>query len=256
MTDSSSSDGRRDPRANVLLKVDYADAEGFLNDYTINISRGGTLIRVNRDLSEGDHVDLLLSFPGLLKPIRLTGVVRWTQEEGPAEITAGVEFEEQDPQLWDHVEALVQRITNGDRSVVMPIVRILVVEDNVHIAKLIADGLTAYLKRNKNTIAFETRHATNGKEALELMHEEDYDVLLVDMYLPVMDGHELIQKLRAEDQWVNLPIVALSAGGPDAQERAFSAGADFFLNKPIRLSDILNTIGKLMATMSKSETST
>lgn len=252
MTDSSVTKGRKDPRANVLLKVDYPDAEDFLNDYTINISRGGTLIRVSRKLTEGELVELVLSFPGLLEPITLTGVVRWTQEEGESDFTAGVEFEEQDQKRWDHIDALVKRITAGDLSVIKPVVRILVVEDNIHIAKLISDGLTAYLKRNRDAFAFETRHATNGKIALQLMHEEAYDILLVDMYLPVMDGHELIQKLRVEEQWVNLPIVALSAGGPDARERAFSAGADFFLNKPIRLSDILNTIGKLMATMSRS----
>jgi len=235
----------------VLLKVDYPDAADFLNDYTINISRGGTLIRVSREIAEGDQVELVLSFPGLLEPINLSGIVRWTHEEGPAEITAGVEFEDQDPERWARLDSLVQRITEGDSSVVSPLVHILVVEDNIHIAKLISDGLTAYLKRNRDAGAFETRHATNGKEALQLMYDGSYDVVLVDMYLPVMDGHELIQKLRAEERWVNLPIVALSAGGPDARQRAFSAGADFFLNKPIRLSDILSTMGKLMATVNR-----
>lgn len=247
MTDDAPKNGRKDSRADLVLKVEYADAEGFLQDYTVNISRGGTMIRVSRSLVEGNRVDLILSFPGLLSPITLTGVVRWVQEEEPGEYTAGVEFEEHDPGKWSELERLVDRIDSRDADVLAPVVRILVVEDNLHVARLISDGLSAYLKRSKEPFAFETRHAVNGREALAQLKDEPFDVLLVDMYLPVMDGETLITELRATEQYRTMPIIALSAGGTDAMERALAAGADFFLDKPLRLSDVLTTMGKLMA---------
>jgi uncharacterized protein (TIGR02266 family) len=247
MSDDAAKDDRRNARAEVVLKVEYPDANGFLQDYTVNISRGGTMIRVNRPLAVADRAELILSFPGLLEPISLTGIVRWVQQENDTEITAGVEFEEHAPEIWAALESLVERITIGDRGVISAVVRILVVEDNLHVARLISDGLSTYLKRSKETMAFETRHASNGKEALALMNEEPFDVLLVDMYLPIMDGESLIRELRKDSRWHNLPIIALSAGGVDAMDRAIGAGADFFLDKPIRLSDILFTMTKLMA---------
>jgi uncharacterized protein (TIGR02266 family) len=248
MSDDSSKDHRTSPRAEILLKVEYHDAEGFLQDYTVNISRGGTMIRVNRELSESDRVELILSFPGLLAPITLTGIVRWVQREDAGDVTAGVEFEEQDPVEWTALDSLVLRIKAGDRSVLSPVIRILLIEDNLHVARLISDGLNAYLRRSKENIAFETRHASNGREALTLLAEASYDVLLVDMFLPVMDGEALIREVRQNPQWERLPIIALSAGGTEIMEQAIAAGADFFLDKPIRLSDVLSTMNKLMAT--------
>ena len=50
MRDDAPMEGRKEPRADVVLKVEYPDAEGFLQDYTVNISRGGTMIRVSRSL--------------------------------------------------------------------------------------------------------------------------------------------------------------------------------------------------------------
>ncbi len=251
MTDGSSTHERRAyARADMVLKVEYPSVEGFLQDYSVNLSRGGTMIRIGRALRVGDSVELSLSFPGLVTPIHRKGVVRWVQEEGPGEHSAGVEFEEK-PEEARQLDAMVERIKAGDKELVAPLVRILVVEDNLHVAKLIADGLSTYRHRSSVPIAFTTRYAVNGKEALAQLATEPADVLLVDMYLPVMDGESLIRELRASDTFKRLPVIALSAGGEDVRERAFAAGADFFLDKPVRLADVLSTMRTLMATVLK-----
>ena len=257
MTDGSSRDRERRvyARADMVLKVEYPSVEGFLQDYSVNLSRGGTMIRIGRALHVGDVVDLSLSFPGLLAPIHRKGIVRWVQEEGPGEHTAGVEFEERGPEDAQQLDAMVERIKAGDTELVAPLVRILVVEDNLHVAKLIADGLSTYRHRSSEPVAFTTRYAVNGKEALTQLATEPADVLLVDMYLPVMDGESLIRELRASDTFKRLPIIALSAGGEDVRERAFAAGADFFLDKPVRLADVLSTMRTLMATVLKDQKS-
>jgi len=233
----------------MVLKVDYPSAAGFLEDYTANIRQGFIIIRIGRKLAEGDHVELLLSFPGLLSPISLKGEVRWVQEEELSDLGVGVALDEQAPELWSALDSLVDRIRQGDKTLIAPTLRVLVVEDNPHLVRLLSDGLSTCGKRSSEPIVFETRHAANGKEALDLLESESFDVLLVDMYLPVMDGETLIKKARVDPRWTQLPIVAISAGGKDARDRSLAAGADFFLDKPLRLSDVLATMRHLESTI-------
>jgi CheY-like chemotaxis protein len=135
-----------------------------------------------------------------------------------------------------------------------PTVRILVVEDNPHVARLIRDGLTGYHQRTGDHTTFTTEHASNGKEALNCLMNESFDLLIVDIYLPVMDGASLIRAARKEERWQDLPIIAVSAGADEAKQMALEAGADFFLDKPFRLSDVLQTMRKLLATSKKKKT--
>jgi uncharacterized protein (TIGR02266 family) len=216
-----------------------------LNDYTINISKGGTMLRTRRHLEEGDGVDLILSFPGLLEPITLQGVVRWVRIEGQDK-TVGVAFDFRDPLSRNVLDQLVHRVREKDPAIMAPSVSILIVEDNPHVARLISEGLNAYQQRTKDHTTFAIAHATDGKKALERLIQHPCDVLIVDIYLPVMDGATLISILRNDQRWEGLPIIAVSAGAQEAQEMALGAGADFFLNKPFRLSDILETMSRLL----------
>jgi uncharacterized protein (TIGR02266 family) len=231
------------PRAEIALKVEYANIDAFLDDYAVNISRGGAMIRVGPEVVVGDRVDLALTFPGLLAPIRVHGVVRWVEAGPDGDQHAGVELEGQGPVP---LEATIQRIRALDPALVTPIVRVAVVEDNAHVAKLLTDGLDAYRKRSNAPLAFVTQYAANGKDALAMLKERPCDVLLVDMYLPILDGEGLIRTLRADEKTRQLPIVALSAGGREARDTAVAAGADFFLDKPVRLSEVLGVLQKIL----------
>jgi len=86
---------------------------------------------------------------------------------------------------------------------------------------------------------------TCGWERLEILRRLEG---IVDIYLPVMDGDTMIRALRKDPRWENLPIIAVSAGAQEARQRALKAGADFFLDKPLRLSDVLSTVRRLLAT--------
>jgi uncharacterized protein (TIGR02266 family) len=245
--DASGGEERRDhPRTRVTLKVEYPSVEGFLQDYTINLSRGGTMLRTHRHLQMGDSVELVLSFPGLLEPISIEGEVRWVRLEGLDEQTVGVAFDLERAEIKETLEALVEALRHGDPRVVAPTIRILVVEDNPYVARLIRDGLAAYQQRTGDHTTFSTDHAKDGKEALQRMEGEGVDLLIVDIYLPVMDGASLIRMLRGEDRWKDLPIIAVSAGAQEAKQMALKAGADFFLDKPFRLSDVLDTMRRLL----------
>lgn len=238
---------RADPRTRLTLKVEYPSAKGFLHDYTVNLSRGGTMLRTGRELHPGDPVLLELSFPGLVDPLALAGEVRWVKAEEDGEHTVGVIFDLQDAHVRETLEALVGRVRSEDPSLLARAVRILVVEDNPYVARLINEGLAGYEQRSAARTSFITEHARDGKEALARLVNERWDLLIVDMYLPVMDGETVIRTVRKDPRWKGLPVIAVSAGAQEARQVALAAGADFFLDKPFRLTDVLATLHKLVA---------
>ena len=78
--------------------------------------------------------------------------------------------------------------------------------------------------------------AVNGREALEQVEQRDFDLILMDIHMPEMDGLEATQALRARsDDKRHIPVIALSADVMnEAQERALAAGIDEFLSKPVQ----------------------
>ena len=76
--------------------------------------------------------------------------------------------------------------------------------------------------------------AADGIEALEALKTRDYDLLLVDLEMPRMDGFELLTRLRADPVTAHLPVVVETGREDvDAIDRAFRAGATGFVTKPL-----------------------
>ena len=127
------------------------------------------------------------------------------------------------------------------------VVRVLLVEDNPHVAELIREGLRGSSKRDLgNDLSFDFREAHNGREALELLRTVEFDALIVDIYLPVIDGAQVIENVRKELNLPELPVIAVSAGGEPARTAALAAGANIFLDKPMRLRQVIETMRGLM----------
>ena len=104
-------------------------------DYTENLSSGGTFILTDKTIPVGEEVKLVLSFPGLLEAIPLQGVVRWTRHgEGQG---LGIEFTNFTEDARAQLGHLMAGIASRDPSVVSRTLRILVVEDNPHVARLL-----------------------------------------------------------------------------------------------------------------------
>ena len=102
---------------------------------------------------------------------------------------------------------------------------ILVVDDN----EMIRDPLTLLLEMQGHTIM----EASNGIEALEMARRHDYDLILLDIMMPEMDGYEVLSHLKADIDLRHIPVVVLSA--VDAMEsvvRCIKLGAEDYLFKP------------------------
>ncbi|HWE38779.1 MAG TPA: response regulator [Isosphaeraceae bacterium] len=87
---------------------------------------------------------------------------------------------------------------------------------------------------------FEVREATDGQQALDALDAFQPQLVLTDLMMPVMDGVELIRRLRADPRTATLPIVAITADATESAERqARDAGAIDVITKPIDLADLL-----------------
>lgn len=116
--------------------------------------------------------------------------------------------------------------------------RILLVEDN----ELNLDMLNRRLNRLGYTILV----AMDGAAGVKLAQEEQPDVILMDMSLPVMDGWEATRLLKNEDATRNIPIIGLSAHAmSEDRTRAFDVGCDDYETKPVHLDRLLAKIEKL-----------
>ncbi len=113
--------------------------------------------------------------------------------------------------------------------------RVLVVDDNAEIASLISDFLEA-------TGGFRVEHTEDPAAALEVFQRQPYDLLIVDRFLPGMDGLELLAALRKSRG--NTPAILIS-GDPTVGE-GLEGGDTAFLAKPFQLSRLLEEATKIM----------
>ncbi|MFQ5590055.1 MAG: response regulator [Phycisphaerae bacterium] len=118
-----------------------------------------------------------------------------------------------------------------------PTTRVLLVEDNPT-NRTVATGVL----RN---CGCEVAAAENGQEALRMLEDEAFDMLLMDVQMPVLDGLETTRRIRSRGLWPDLPIIAMTAHAMKGdRERCLEAGMDDYLTKPIRLDEVRRTVEK------------
>lgn len=107
--------------------------------------------------------------------------------------------------------------------------KILVVDDEERIRRLIR----MYLERDD----FIVEEAENGKQALEMALEDDYDAILLDIMMPEMDGIEVCEELRKEKM---TPVIMLTAKGEESNRvQGFEVGADDYIVKPFSPREVV-----------------
>jgi len=114
-------------------------------------------------------------------------------------------------------------------------VEVLLVEDDEAIGDLV--------KYNLERQGFSVDWVLDGKEALERLKEKKYDIIILDLMLPSVDGLELCQKVRQEGKNKETPIIVLTAlGDEDTKVKGFAAGADDYVTKPFSVKELLARI--------------
>jgi two-component system OmpR family response regulator len=115
--------------------------------------------------------------------------------------------------------------------------RLLLVEDDIKIAQFVVIGL--------REAGFAVDHAANGEDGLHLALTEPYDVAVVDLMLPKLDGLTLIEEVRSNN--IDTPVLILSAKrSVDDRVKGLKTGSDDYLVKPFAFSELLARVQALI----------
>jgi two-component system chemotaxis response regulator CheY len=118
--------------------------------------------------------------------------------------------------------------------------RILIVEDSPTMRQL----LVFALKRLKEVDIVE---AQDGMDGLRKVSSDHFDLALIDINMPVMDGLKLISLIRGEDSLREMPIIVITTeGANEDRERAIALGANEYLTKPIQANKVLRVAQSLL----------
>ncbi len=116
--------------------------------------------------------------------------------------------------------------------------QILIVEDEPRIAAFLEKGLQKH--------GYETAVAIDGEEAIQMVQKDVFDLLLLDLGLPIKDGWTVLKELQQHDQPVPAVII-LTARADDAdRSQSIRLGAKDYLTKPFRFNDLLDRVKAIL----------
>jgi CheY-like chemotaxis protein len=105
-------------------------------------------------------------------------------------------------------------------------------------------ALSAYLKAKK----FKVESARDGRECLDKLKDNQYDIILLDMMMPVMDGFETLRVMRGDDILKTNKVIALTALAMKGDmERCMEAGANDYCTKPVDIDVLVKKINALLS---------
>ena len=118
--------------------------------------------------------------------------------------------------------------------------RVLIVDDEPSIAKI--------LRKQLEVAGFDVTVAVDGLEGLTKAREAHPDVIVLDVMLPKMNGHEVCRTLKQDADMKRIPILMLTAKAQrQDQEEALKHGAEAYLTKPFQLEELLANVRSLLA---------
>ncbi|MEN6326591.1 MAG: PAS domain S-box protein [Syntrophomonas sp.] len=116
-------------------------------------------------------------------------------------------------------------------------VKVLIVEDNALTQKIVGQMLSNY--------GFEVSYASNGLECLKVLSENQIDMVLMDMQMPLMDGYETTRFIRDDSELKNLPVIAMTAHAMTGdREKCLASGCSNYITKPFKSEELVQLIKK------------
>ncbi|MBI3179528.1 MAG: TIGR02266 family protein [Deltaproteobacteria bacterium] len=227
-----------------MLRVDYGDQQGFYSEWTENLSAGGLFVRTERTFQMGEEVTLHLSFPGLMQPLEVTGKVAWVRARSAIQ-AAGVGVEVTSDRGRRKLTELALAASKPAALTRPQPYRVVVVEDNTRVTRSYERVLQHLALRTGGRI--QVSFAENGLTAIEHINKQGADLVVTDIYMPVMDGFQMIEQLRHRHATRDIPVIVITGGRSGERERAEALGVQAFLHKPIQFGQFLETIVCLVA---------
>ena len=118
--------------------------------------------------------------------------------------------------------------------------RVLVVDDDEKVTRL--------LEANLSRAGYQVKTAPNGADAMRLLLQEPFHLVVADVEMPQLDGLELVALVRADKVLQNLPVVLLSAHDSDTDMmHGLLHGADIYLTKPFQPDELITAVSRLLS---------
>jgi len=115
----------------------------------------------------------------------------------------------------------------------------LIIDDSLSVRKFVS----SVLERNN----YSTVLASDGPEALAKLENENFDIIITDLEMPKMHGFELIEEIRKQEIYHDLPIVILTGRvGKEHKEKGMKLGANAYIVKPFKENDLIKTLDKFI----------
>lgn len=240
------SERRAHPRFPLILAVQYQGAESVL-DYTENLSASGLFICTEREFDVGERVALVISFPQLIEPVELQVEVLRRRLGGDG-TPAGVAVRVPDDRPGDRERLTGVSAQLAGAHTERPAHRVLLVEDNALVASMYSAALRR-LSETDNLPGLAIELASDGLAAFHrLLRPPAIDVLVTDLFMPVLSGISLVEKIRAEPNLESLPVVVITSGGDREREQLQHLGIAHFLRKPVSYQDLAGAVRSLLET--------
>jgi CheY-like chemotaxis protein/Tfp pilus assembly protein PilZ len=248
---ATAAEKRRHARYPLVLAVAWPGG-GPDGDRTEDVSDAGLFIRTTRRLQRGERLAVELSFPGLRARLPLTvEVVRVRQATAHRAAGAAVVVPADCPEEAARL-AVLARAASGLAGSTRAF-RVLLVEDNDLVANMYASALRR-LSAREGLGGLHVESVGNGDRAWQRLGAAPaVDLVITDVYMPVMDGLKLLARIRAEPRLAALPVVVISSGAADEGLRAAELGAQLFLRKPVNYQDIVATVRTLLTASASPE---
>lgn len=117
--------------------------------------------------------------------------------------------------------------------------RIMVVDDSGMTRKMVSFTISRE--------GYQVDTAENGVDALEKLYRSPFDLIIMDMNMPQMDGMELLRRLRDDEQYREVPVIILSSNAAPLEiQRAMKAGANYYLIKPTDSEKLVKCVGTIV----------
>ncbi|MFP4497046.1 MAG: response regulator, partial [Vulcanimicrobiota bacterium] len=240
----SSEDGlnyfRRGSRADlVLLKVNMKEGRGFdfIKEFRTNHFTDIPFIYYGSGDKLGGDYSFLMENTGtdiMNKTANLSVLKREMDKALGQKI-----FEENEAQISENGK-YEEEVFSSNKKEGASQYKILLVEDTPLNQKLIE----SYLRNSTYSLDI----ASDGLEALEKVEENEYDMILMDIQLPDMDGYEVARKIRGMNRYRDIPIAGISAYAMKGDDiKALDAGCDEYLTKPVVKKQLLATIDRFLS---------
>jgi CheY-like chemotaxis protein len=229
------------PSVTLILRVDFPPDVAVLRAWLERLHAGEADLPRVRGVLTGAVATLELRSAHLPGPVtvdvEVLGHARGSQEG------VAVRIPLQRAADYVHLRTLLESVGGVARP---PSFRMLLVEDNPHIVQMFSHALRKTFGPKEADVTVEA--VGNGLEAMERLEVDPApDLVVTDLYMPVMDGFHLVEKMRLLERTRDTPVIVISAAGEDAESRARQLGVSAFLHKPVQLAAIVDAVRRLLA---------